>query len=100
MTITLGLHANLEEFQFQDYNVTSISLGGLPACSDFRMNDNDLNSASLDDIIVTLDANGLNNGTLDYSNQTGGASPTIVGSGASYNNLLLKGWTVTGNVPI
>ena len=100
MTITLGVHASLEEFQFENYNVTSISLAGLPVCSDFRVNDNDLNSGSLDDIITTLDANGLTNGTLDYSNQTGGASPTIVGSGASYNNLLLKGWTVTGNVPI
>ena len=65
-----------------------------------RVNDNDLNTVDLDNIIVTLDNNGLNNGTLDYSNQTGGASPSIGVSGLAYNNLIVKGWTVTGNVPI
>ena len=64
------------------------------------VNDNDLNTVDLDSIIVELDNNGLTNGNLDYSNQTGGASPSIGVSGLAYNNLILKGWTVTGNVPI
>ena len=65
-----------------------------------NVNDNDLNTVDLDNIIVALDNNGLTLGNLDYSNQTGGASPNIGVSGSAYNNLLLKGWTVVGNVPI
>ena len=81
--------------------MTSFTIvGGLPLVDDFRVNNNDLPSADLDSIIVALDNNGLNNGILDYSNQTSGASPNIGVSGVAYNDLIAKGWTVTGNVPI
>ena len=86
---------------FQNYNLNNINiLVGLPSVDTMIVNDNDLNTVDLDNIIVELDNNGLTNGTLDYSNQTGGASPSIGVSGLAYNNLIVKGWTVTGNVPI
>lgn len=101
-SITLGVNNVLEEFQFTDYNLTTlfVALPNLPACRFFQVFDNDLNSASLDQILLALDNNGITNGVLDYSNQTGGASPNIGVSGVAYNNLILKGWGVTGNVPI
>lgn len=100
-TITLDSNPSLAIFIFQNYNMTNLVItGGLPSMETLRVNDNDLPSAVLDNIIVALDNNGLLNGTLDYSNQTSGASPNIGVSGVAYNDLIAKGWTVTGNVPI
>lgn len=101
-SITLGVNSVLEEFEFRNYNLTTLFVGvaNLPACRFFRVNDNDLNSASLDQILLALDNNGLTNGVLNYSNQTSGASPNIGVSGVAYNNLIFKGWGVTGNIPI
>ena len=99
-TVTFFNNNNLTTINLQDYNITNLALtSALPLCSNFRCNDNNLPSADLDDIIITLDNNGLTGGTLDYANQTGGASPNIGVSGTAYNNLIVKGWTVTGNVP-
>ena len=103
LPISLNFDNNpqLNTIDFQNYNMNNLNLvSALPSVTLMRVNDNDLNTVDLDDIIVTLDNNGLTNGTLDYSNQTGGASPSIGVSGLAYNNLILKGWTVTGNVPI
>ena len=100
-SLTINGVVALTTIDFQNYNMNNLNLGSpLPSVISMRVNDNDLNTVDLDNIIVTLDNNGLNNGTLDYSNQTGGASPSIGVSGLAYNNLIVKGWTVTGNVPI
>ncbi|MHA1475449.1 MAG: hypothetical protein ACTSQ5_09700 [Promethearchaeota archaeon] len=99
--ITLDTNPLLNSFIFQNYNLTILTItGGLPLVTEMRVEDNNMSSATLDNIIIALDNNGLNNGTLNYSNQTTGASPNIGVSGLAYNNLIAKGWTVTGNVPI
>lgn len=101
ISITFDNNPQLNTIIFQNYNLNNINiLGGFPSVGTMNVNDNDLNTVDLDNIIVELDNNGLTLGTLDYSNQTGGASPSIGVSGLAYNNLILKGWTVTGNVPI
>jgi len=101
ISITLDNNPLLNQFIFQNYNMNTLNIiGTLPLVTDMRVDDNNLPSADLDSIIVALDNNGLTNGNLDYSNQTGGASPNIGVSGLAYNNLIAKGWTVTGNVPI
>jgi len=101
ISITFDNNPQLNTIVFQNYNLNNINiLGGLPSVDRMNVNDNDLNTVDLDSIIVELDNNGLTNGNLDYSNQTGGASPSIGVSGLAYNNLIAKGWTVTGNVPI
>lgn len=100
-SLTFNGVVNLSQIIFQNYNMTNLNLtSALPSVSTLLVNGNNLPSADLDDIIVTLDNNGLTGGILDYSNQTGGASPNIGVSGVAYNNLIVKGWTVTGNVPI
>ena len=101
ISITFDNNPQLNTIFFENYNLNNINiLGGLPSVDRMNVNDNDLNTVDLDSIIVALDNNGLTNGNLDYSNQTGGASPSIGVSGLAYNNLIAKGWTVTGNVPI
>ena len=100
-SLTFNNVVALTQIDFQNYNMNNFNIiGTLPSVGTMRVNDNDLNTVDLDNIIVTLDNNGLTNGTLNYSNQTGGASPSIGVSGLAYNNLIAKGWTVTGNVPI
>ncbi len=99
-SINLNNLPSLETFNYSGNNLTLISISLLSTCSDFNVASNDLSSTSLDNIIVNLDANGQNNGILNYSNQTGGASPNIGVSGTAYNSLIAKGWTVTGNAPI
>tara|TARA_R110000796_G_scaffold89749_2_gene193387 strand:- start:2484 stop:4904 length:2421 start_codon:yes stop_codon:yes gene_type:complete len=99
-SIILNNNPLLNAFTFQNYNLISILVGTLPLVTNFRVNGNDLPSADLDAIIIALDNNGITNGDLDYSLQNSGASPSIGVSGLAYNNLILKGWTVTGNVPI
>ncbi len=101
ISLTFDSNPLLNTIDFQNYNMKDINiLVGLPSVGSMSVNDNDLNTVDLDSIIVELDNNGLTFGNLDYSNQTGGASPSIGVSGLAYNNLILKGWTVTGNVPI
>ena len=101
ISLTFDNNPLLNTIDFVNYNMNNINiLVGLPSVDSMYVNDNDLNTVDLDSIIVELDNNGLTNGNLDYSNQTGGASPSIGVSGLAYNNLILKGWTVTGNVPI
>ena len=48
----------------------------------------------IDDILLLLDNNGISNGTLNYSNS--GYMPSTM---TNYNNLINKGWTITGETP-
>jgi hypothetical protein len=50
-----------------------------------------LSQTSIDNILVSLDVNGLSGGTF-Y--QSGGSAPSITGTNA-IDNLRTKGWTIT-----
>jgi hypothetical protein len=100
LNLNVSNNAILEVLNFTNHNVVSAIVLNNPLINNIDLSGNNLPSADLDNIIITLDNNGLTDGTLDYSNQTGGASPNIAVSGLAYNNLIAKGWTVTGNVPI
>ena len=53
-------------------------------------------SSVIDDVIIGCDNNGQTSGTLDYSNNPG--SPTTT-SLTAHNNLISKGWAITGPTP-
>lgn len=55
---------------------------------------NNLSSADVDAILISLDGNGVLGGTVDVSGQTPLAPPSPAGQ-ISYANLVGKGWTVT-----
>lgn len=55
---------------------------------------NSLSTSDVDAVLVALDGNGLNNGTVDLSGQTPSAPPTGTGRTAAAS-LIGKGWTVT-----
>ena len=99
-SIILNNNGLLNTFDFDNHNLTSILVGTLPLVTTFLVSGNNLPSANLDAIIIAIDNNGLTTGTLDYDNQTGGASPNVGVSGTAYTNLQAKGWTILGNVPV
>lgn len=55
-----------------------------------------LGGAMIDNILIWTDAGGVSNGTLNYSGNTG--VPTNA-SKTAYDNLISKGWTITGTAP-
>lgn len=73
----------------------TVTLTTLPAMSYCRFPGAALNAASVNAILVALDANGLLNGTLDLSGGTS-AAPTGAGITAK-NSLVSKGWLVMTN---
>jgi Leucine-rich repeat (LRR) protein len=55
-----------------------------------------LASVQIDQILIDLDNHGLLNGSLQYQGNPGESSLTAL---IAYNNLISKGWTITGNPP-
>jgi surface protein len=101
---------NLVEVESNPYfgHITGIDLSNqsLTACDISRfenlavldVSDNSLRSEDIDTILITLDENGLTGGALDYSGNTSEGS-TEEGRTA-YDNLVAKGWGITGDKPL
>lgn len=69
--------------------------GTIPAnVTDFVAQGNSLNVATVNQILIDLDSNGLFNGICDIHGQTPPAVPTGAGATAKAN-LISKGWTVS-----
>ena len=62
-----------------------------PNATEIRLNNNNLDSTSVDNIIIAKDKDGLSNGILSLENN----SPPTSASSTALNNLIGKGWTVT-----
>lgn len=62
-----------------------------PNSLEIRLNDNVLDSISIDNIIIAKDNDGLSNGILALENN----SPPTSASSTALSNLISKGWTVT-----
>ena len=58
-----------------------------------RLNNNDMTTVSMDDLIVDLDNKGWINGNLFLDSQSTAQQPTI--GAAAYISLLSKGWSIT-----
>jgi hypothetical protein len=86
----------LEELSCFNNNISILDIFQNSSLTTLRVQSNNLDSTQIDNIIINLDNHGLSNGTLAYNNNPG--SPTNA-SLAAYNNLLAKGWTITGLVP-
>lgn len=77
-------------------SLSELSVANNPLITELVLYDNLLTDLAIDSIINQLDAHGLNNGILDYSNNAG--DPTIAAYTA-YQNLIARGWTITGTPP-
>jgi len=59
-----------------------------------RVDGTNLYNTHLDKLLIGLNNNGKSNGTLNYSGRT-----VTVGGRVAYDNLISKGWTITGTPP-
>lgn len=92
--------SDLVSVSFPNARILTVSFNGSNSLNSIVLNGNKLDSLGLNALLNEVNAFGTNNGILNYANQTTGASPTIAGGGTSYNNLISRGWSIIGNVPI
>lgn len=96
---TLDLDSNpaLEFLQGDVTQISSVSLASKPDLVDVRLNNAQLTTAQLDQILIDLDANGASGGNLLIS---GNVSPISEASAAAYNSLVnVKGWFIDVDAP-
>jgi hypothetical protein len=77
-------------------NITALDVSNNTQLTTLLANNCNLSSVQIDQILTDLDNHGLSNGTLKYNNNPGQSSLTAL---IAYNNLISKGWTITGNPP-
>ena len=99
---SIPLSSNVKEVglvNLLSYGISLQSLLVVPPtmanCYKFVANGNDLDQTQVDNILIALDANGLNQGTCDVG---GGSNAMPSGAGAAAAaNLISKGWQVSTN---
>lgn len=94
--LDLNANALLTNVWAWNNTISSLPIDNNPLLKDLRIYNNSFTAPALDDILIKLDGHGQINGFLNYSSNPG--APTLAALTA-YNNLLAKGWTITGPVP-
>ncbi len=90
--LDISNNPNLEELSARDIGITTLDISQTPLLTDIDLTNAPLTSATIDDILNTLDGFGLSNGDLRLRNTTGGV---ITRNGiAAYISLLSKGWSI------
>lgn len=98
LTIRNNTNFGITTLIFENHNITTFNASNNPDLRSISLKGNALNSAQMDSLIIYADNQGINNGVLDYSNQTNSDSPTSA-STTAYENLVTKGWNISGNPP-
>lgn len=88
---------NLEYLDISNNLIDSFEISQNTKLTDLNISNNLLDADQINAILIALDEFGLENGTLDYSNNSG--SPFGDKVVAAYNSLVSKGWLITGAVP-
>ena len=99
LTLNIVNNSALEVLNFTNHNITNLLFSNNPLISNIDLSGNNLPDAEIDDLLNEVNSYGTSNGTINYSAQTGGGVPTSLGSGTAYNNLISRGWTLTGASP-
>lgn len=99
LNLNVSNNAILEVLNFTNHNITQLTFSNNPLIRIINLSGNNLPDAEIDDLLNEVNSYGTSNGTINYSSQTGGGVPTAVGSGTAYNNLISRGWTLTGASP-
>ena len=88
----------LETLLIHNNNLDDFDISNNPLLIDFNISGNNISSNTvIDNMLIALDNYGLSNGDFNYSNNTAENSLTAL---SAYNNLVSKGWTITGNAPV
>jgi len=82
--------------RFENQNIINPVIPEQINANNIKFQNNNLWDGDIDKILIALDLNGLSNGILDYS---GNSKPATVAGRPAYDNLISKGWTITGTPP-
>jgi len=86
------VNLNISNNQINDFDITNnVNLLYLDISNNLFLANN------INEILIQLDEHGLSNGTLNYSNNP--ESPTGDIAALAYNNLVGKGWVISGAMP-
>ena len=96
-TLDISTNTELNRIQANITALTAISLANNPLLNNVRLDNMELTSGVLDQILIDLDNHGLSNGDLQIRNNAEGLT---VASLTAYNNLIAKGWTIDVAAPI
>ena len=80
-------------------NLTLVDVQGNSLPASLPAGATDDGDGGLSELIVNVNALGTSNGTLNYSNQTTSQVPIGSICQTAYNNLIARGWTITGSAP-
>lgn len=80
----------------QSNNISILDTSSATILGYLDVSNNNLPSGQIDQILIDLDSHGILDGFLMYTGNPG--APTLA-SLTAYNNLISKGWTITGPVP-
>lgn len=94
--LDLDRFPTLSNFICSDNNIANFSGGVTSILTTFNAQNNVLNQAAIDEILLQFDTAGASNGTL-LLDGTGNAAPTSGNSNSNYLSLVSKGWTVQIN---
>jgi hypothetical protein len=96
--VDLSMLPALEEFDLSgNTGLTSVTISDQQPLIYVNLYDTDITEVSVNDILETLDNNGIENGSVNLGSGTS-AAPTGAGATAA-TNLQAKGWGVTVNEP-
>lgn len=77
--------------------LTAVDVSRFKNLTSLDISDNLLPAEELNKVLIELDNFGKLNGTLDYANNLG--LPNSLEAQEAYNNLIAKGWIITGAAP-
>ena len=94
--------SGLTSLNLVNSGLTSIDTSGNSSLNSILVQNNSLPTQQVNFLLLNADASGVNNGTLNYNIGNGSPSATENTSNDvlnAYNNLVAKGWNITGSIP-
>ena len=94
--------SGLTSLNLGNSGLTSIDTSGNSSLNSILVQNNSLPTQQVNFLLLNADASGVNNGTLNYNIGNGSPSATENTSNDvlnAYNNLVAKGWNITGSIP-
>ena len=95
-SIDVSNNPKLTELGANQMLLTSLDISSSPKIEILSLRGNLLTSTSIDNILISLNASGVENGSFDYHDNPGETSLT---ASVEYDSLIAKGWSITGTPP-
>lgn len=94
----VGYFNNITGLDFSSVNLTAIDISRFPNLAVLDISGNLLKSNEICKVLIQLDEFGLTGGTLNYINNSEECND--LAGATAYDNLIAKGWSITGERPL